>query len=262
MLVCALAGWLLVAPAFAQNKGVDIVIVGANDELDAPLAKLVQSLTSTKLTIEQTAGEYAPLDDAKIARLNKADLIILSRSAASADYSDDVAKWNAIKAPMLMMAPYFLRSNRWNWVHSNEVQEDKPLQLKKLAVKDPKDSAFAGMKLAAAGAVQIYDDATTFTMRYLNDKLADTNGAIVATLGGGDAIPAIVRWAKVGQPFYRGGKEIVGSPRVFFGIQDDANRNPDDSYRDQLARLTPEGKRLLRNVIASLVPKAISGKKS
>jgi hypothetical protein len=261
MLGCALAGWQMVAPAFAQNKGVDVVIVGGNDELDAPLMQLVQSLTSTALTIEQIPGQYAPLDDAKVARLNKADLIILSRSAASADYSDDAGKWNALKAPMLMMAPYFMRSNRWNWVNSNEVQEDKPLQLKKLVVKNPKDPAFAGVKLTAGAAVRIFDNATTFTMRYVNSKLADTNGAIVATLAGSDAIPAIVRWTKIGQPFYRGGKEIVGSPRVFFGFQDDANRNPDDSFRDQLARLTPEGKRLLRNVIASLAPKAMSGKK-
>jgi hypothetical protein len=155
------------------------------------------------------------------------------------------------------MSPYFARSSRWDWFPTEEINETDPPVIKKLAVNDAKDAAFDGMNLTSGSTVQIFDDPSTFTMRYLDAAIGESNGKLAASLDGRKPSPTLVRWGAdaVGKPYYKNGPQTVGGPRVFYAFQDDANRKSDDSMRDELGRLTPEGKKILGNIIVSLAPK-------
>lgn len=268
---CLAAAMAVAVPGFAQDKAApkgaekaaekpaakspDVIIIGGLEELDAPLKALVASLTAPGTEVEAVPGEYAALDDAKIAKLNAAQLVILSRSANSGDYSADAEKWNGLKSPLLLMSPYFARASRWDWFATEDLNEADPPVLKKLTVNDPKDAAFAGMSLTSGSTVQIFDDPSTFTMRYLSSGLAGTAGKLGASIEGHNPSPTLVRWTEAGKPYYANGVQKAGGLRVFYAFQDDANRKADDSMRDELARLTPDGKKVLGNIIASMAPK-------
>ena len=59
--------------------------------------------------------EGRTLDDNKIAALNAADLIIISRNSDSGNYASDateVTQWNSITAPLILQAMHFSRNTR------------------------------------------------------------------------------------------------------------------------------------------------------
>ena len=61
-----------------------------------------------------------PFDDpAKVAALNSAGMVIVSRMASSGDYDSDRKDWNELENPLLLMSGYITRgeagSKRWGW---------------------------------------------------------------------------------------------------------------------------------------------------
>ena len=64
---------------------------------------------------------WRTLDATKIATLNAADLIILSRDLDSGSYASnatEVTQWNGITKPVLMLIAHVARNDRWQWVET------------------------------------------------------------------------------------------------------------------------------------------------
>ena len=73
--------------------------------------------------------EGRTLDDTKIAALNAADLIIVSRDADSGNYDDgdEPTQWNAITTPILMQIVHIARNNRWLWLNTDAYTDSQPV---------------------------------------------------------------------------------------------------------------------------------------
>jgi hypothetical protein len=71
-------------------------------------------------------GYWRTLDAAKIARLNAADLVIVSRATDSGGYATDaaeIAQWNSVTTPLILLNVYIARGGtgsnfRWRWANS------------------------------------------------------------------------------------------------------------------------------------------------
>jgi hypothetical protein len=63
-------------------------------------------------------SDMRTLDAAKIASLNEADLVIVSRDTDSGSYDDDdeVTQWNSLTVPLIQTSSYLIRSSRWQWL--------------------------------------------------------------------------------------------------------------------------------------------------
>ena len=72
---------------------------------------------------------WRTLDATKIAALNAADLIILSRDLSSGDYASnatEVTQWNGITKPVLMLIAHVARNDRWQWVETAGQTDGSP----------------------------------------------------------------------------------------------------------------------------------------
>jgi hypothetical protein len=76
-------------------------------------------------------GYYRTLDEDKIAAMNAADLVIVSRDTRSGDYNngDEKDQWNGITTPLILMNNYLARSSRWKWMDTTSLEGngDAPL---------------------------------------------------------------------------------------------------------------------------------------
>ena len=71
-------------------------------------------------------GYWRTLDAAKIARLNAADLVIVSRATDSGGYATDaaeIAQWNSVTTPLILLNVYIARGGtgsnfRCRWANS------------------------------------------------------------------------------------------------------------------------------------------------
>jgi hypothetical protein len=116
---------------------------------------LVEMLEDAGYTVDRTCMDmqcresaalspWAPGNEAKLAALHAADLILVSRRTNSGDYDADRQRWNELQKPLLLMSPFLSRGagdNRWGWhssggadapLTSDEIeiepgQEDHPL---------------------------------------------------------------------------------------------------------------------------------------
>ena len=63
-------------------------------------------------------GYWRTLDDDKIAALNAADLVIVSRNSNSGSYDDGdaVSQWNSITTPIILNSTHIVRNSRWKWL--------------------------------------------------------------------------------------------------------------------------------------------------
>ena len=82
----------------------------------------VDLLEAAGYTVDNTKnapgdGYWRTLDDDKIAALNAADLVIISRNSDSGNYNngDEGTQWNSVKTPLIVMSSWFTRNSRWKW---------------------------------------------------------------------------------------------------------------------------------------------------
>ncbi len=99
-----------------------------------------------------SSNYWKSLDDAKVAELNAAGLVIISRSTNSGAYDDggsvggeqEETVWNSITAPMISMAPHLMRSSRWKWLDSSGTST---LDLDTMTIIDPGNPVLDGLVL-------------------------------------------------------------------------------------------------------------------
>jgi hypothetical protein len=190
----------------------------------------VDILKAEGYTVDNSES-YVELDDAKIAALEAADLIIVSRNSNSGDYDDgdEIAQWNAITTPIINSSTHIVRSSRWKWVDSTSILSLTPTMVLADGTEIPGINADVGPASfidAAAG-----------------------NGTITAT---GDGLPFIIEW-EAGVEFYDGAGEIAGGPRVFFAAG--TQETSPDVGRGEM-NLTPEALAVFLDTVKKLIPAA------
>jgi len=151
---------------------------------------------------------YQTLDAAKIATLEAADLIIISRASNSSDYANDateIAAWHAITTPIMLSNRLIAREQKQQWM-----SVDSTGGLTTLEAIDPSDPVFDGVTLDANNQVVI----GTSSCDTLKPTVL-TNGTHLAIEAGSTADKTIIKW-EAGTPFYTGGPTPAGD-RIFFG---------------------------------------------
>lgn len=200
-------------------------------------------------TVDVQRGNWTALDNAKIATLNAADLVIISRCTSSGNYNNDateISQWSGIKAPILNLSAYFARNSRWFWVNSGATtQLVGPL----MEVVVPDHPIFSGIKLNAAKQVAVVDGTTGSGQTSLIASVDAGNGTLLAKSG---ANGWIMEW-QPGKPFYTGSSETPAGKRLLFcaGTQE-VSPTPIGAFN-----LTDDGKKMLSNAILYLLGKTI-----
>jgi hypothetical protein len=235
-LMLALA-FCLTVPVNAANiiwvsDGYDDNADGASDDLE-----WVSILEAAGYTVDYQInalgdGYWRTLDDDKIAALNAADCIIVSRNSDSGSYDDgdEIAQWNAVTAPLILCSTHIIRSSRWNWVNSTSILSLTPTMVLADGTELPGIDENVG-----PGSFIDADPG---------------NGEVHAT---GDGLPWIIEW-KAGVEFYDGAGQFAGGPRVFFvaGTQEDTAVVPPIGRGEM--NLKPEALDAFLYVIDELIP--------
>ncbi len=188
-------------------------------------------------------GYWRTLDAAKIAALNAADLVIVSRNSDSGNYddADEIAQWNGITAPLILMTPYISRNSRWIWYNNATLSEDGGTPT--LVAVDPHHPIFNGVNLNSKNEVDIYDQAVGSGTVSFPGVLDQGNGTLLAQAISGTRT-IIAEWA-AGKPFYAGGAQTPAGKRMIFC---GGTREGSGFGRGEF-NLNDEGKKLLANAI-------------
>ena len=224
------------------NEAYDVDGNGIQDDL-----RLEEFLVGLGHQVDIQRGNWTTLDAAKIATLNAADLIVVSRSIGSGNYDDDsteIANWNGLTAPLLLLTPYLSRGTssnyRWYWVNSAAVNN---LIGPMMQVVVPTHPIFKGIPLDASNLVDVVDGTTGTGQTSFAGTTDVGNGTLLATTAtGGNSW--IVEW-QPGTPYYAGSPGTPGGKRMLFccGTQE-SGATPQGAFN-----LTENGKKLFTNAI-------------
>jgi len=224
------------------NEAYDVDGNGIQDDL-----RLEEFLVGLGHQVDIQRGNWTTLDAAKIATLNAADLIVVSRSIGSGNYDDDsteIANWNGLTAPLLLLTPYLSRGTssnyRWYWLNSAAVNN---LIGPMMRVVVPTHPIFKGIPLDASDLVDVVDGTTGTGQTSFAGTTDVGNGTLLATTAtGGNSW--IVEW-QPGTPYYAGSPGTPGGKRMLFccGTQE-SGATPQGAFN-----LTENGKKLFTNAI-------------
>ncbi len=182
--------------------------------------------------------EGRTLDDTKIAALNAADLIIISRDTNSGDYDDgqEIAQWNGITKPILMLIAQISQSSRWQWINTASTNSAQPT-LQAVAIGHP---IFKGVALDANNQVSVLTTNSSFV------STADVgNGTLLATRADNGQI-YIAEW-QAGQVFYAGSGYTAAAQRMLL------TSGGTTGVSDGTYNLTPEGEKIFLNAIRYII---------
>jgi hypothetical protein len=187
------------------------------------------------------------LDDDKIAALNAADLIIVSRNSNSGDYDDgdEPTQWNSVTTPMINSSSHLIRSSRWRWLDTTSLPNLSDTVVDILAADHP---IFAGV-----ASPVLVDDGLVGPTTYADiTGVGVGNGTLLAQVTGTE-VAWIVEW-EAGVEFYPGSVEIAGGPRMFFAA---GTQEGDGVGRGEM-NLTPEGKTVFLNAVNMMLPAKVA----
>ncbi|MCL5282662.1 MAG: hypothetical protein M1376_22485, partial [Planctomycetes bacterium] len=220
---------------------------------------LVDWLVAEGHSVEILRNSWEPLDSDRVAQLEAADLVIVSRQTDSGLYIQDeeTTQWNSLGTPLLLLNANLARNTRWNWVNSTMATDDTS-GVRAEAV-DPNHPIFRGVSLVvpdgsdpnSRGTLAAVIDWTVGSR--LATFLGTTdmgNGRLIARAAGSD-LGWIAEW-DAGVEFYPGAGQFAGGKRLLFcaGTQD--LPDPNDDLQGEF-NLTPEGQHMLRNAIDYLL---------
>ena len=206
----------------------------------------------------------------KVDQLDAADLVIIGRATGSGNYVNDneVATWNAVKTPMILLNSYLARNSRWGWVNTGDATIDAASVLEVTALDHP---IFDGIALEQLNIVDpntlidpndpnapivlpdpiygfaAYDTTVGAGLTSFVGTLDAGNGLMIAQTDG-TAFGAIAEW-KSGIEYYSGAGQVSGDHRLLLcaGSQDSGS-----TVRGAW-NLTADGATMLRNSIAHVL---------
>jgi hypothetical protein len=203
----------------------------------------------------------------KIAELNSADLIIVSRLAWSSNYDEgnETTDWNSITTPLLQMNAYFARNTRWKWVNTEGGTPDYVPLIYAEAV-DPLHPIFGGVLLTTLDPSN--PDSPTNVVEMIDPLVGTGLTSFVGStdMGNGHLIAKpvqlgmgwIAEW-DAGVEFFEGAGQYAGGKRMLFcaGTQEiqyyDYDRQEIIITAQGELNLTAEGLQMFRNAISYLV---------
>jgi len=203
----------------------------------------VAMLEAQGYTVDYTPG-WEDLDDDKIAALNDADLIIISRNSNSGDYDDDateISQWNSITTPIIQSSTHLIRSSRWLWFNTTTLPNLSDVVVD---ISVPSHPIFEGV----SSPVQINDGVVGPSTFADISGVGAGNGTLLANVTGGE-VAWIVEWEE-GVEYYPGSGQTAGGPRMFFaaGTQESAP----DIGRGEF-NLTPDGEKVFFNAVRYMI---------
>ncbi|MFH1719360.1 MAG: LamG-like jellyroll fold domain-containing protein, partial [Planctomycetota bacterium] len=170
---------------------------------------------------------YVTTNSPDAAVLNAADLVIISRSAASSGYQNDGATaWNGISAPMIIVNGYILRSSRMGYT-TGGTMVDTTGDIT-LTVSDPTHPIFAGISLTDGtmtnpyAGVVTYPDGTLARGVSINNDPVDDEATVLATISEASAAAGpvggmvIAEWPAGATLTHSGGAgtDVLAGPRL------------------------------------------------
>ncbi len=183
------------------------------------------------------------MNDVLAEELSRSQLIIFSRDTNSGNYDDspeEIAGWNTIQAPMIIMTPYVLRSSRWRMVDSTSISDTTGT----LEAVLPNHPLFEGGVLDGSNQVDMWDE--TILGPEDNIDLIDVadvgNGTLIAQDPGTNLVWAAY-WEQ-GVEYYDGSGQFAGGNRLFLSGGSD-----DDPLSWGGKNYTPEADQILLNAI-------------
>jgi hypothetical protein len=206
---------------------------------------LIDWLVAEGHDVDVQIDNWVELDADKIAALDAADLIIVTRASNSGSYDDgdEPTQWNSIDTPLIQMNSYLVRSSRWLWVDSTSILKiESPIMQAVL----PDHPFFEGVAVYAIGIVLAIDGAVGSGQVSFVDAPDLGNGTLIAQSI--DGVPWIVEW-EAGVEFYAGAGQVPAAKRLMFhaGTQE-VDVDPQGAHN-----LTADGEQILRNAIAHLL---------
>jgi len=189
---------------------------------------------------------WRTLDPNKIAELEAADLIILSRNADSGSYStaadNEPNQWNAVTTPLISLSAHMSRTGKWGWFSSTGTVKAKEGKLK---VVDPAHAVFAGVAIDPNGMVDAMN--TQYYIDWVTGATNAGNGKVLATRAS-DGLVSIATW-EAGQKFFEGGLYTAGGPRMLFVAGTGSSNNAPNYSPDGAYNLTTAGEKMFLNAV-------------
>jgi hypothetical protein len=203
--------------------------------------------------------------------LNAADLIIISRSVNSGNYSNDAATiWNTVSTPMIVMGGYPLRSSRMGYTTGTNMP-DTTGDIK-LTISDPTHPIFAGIALTDGtmdnpfASVVTYPNDPNIVARgiSINDDPANIYGTLLGTIADSSDpnVPAngpvggmvIAEWPAGAVLTHAGGAgtDILGGHRLVF-LSGSREANGINSETAGLYDLYEDGAQMFLNAVVYMV---------
>ncbi len=193
---------------------------------------------------------WRTLDDDKVAELEAADLVIMSRNGDSGSYStaadNEPNKWNAVTTPIISLSAYMARSNKWGWLDGTSTFRAKEAMMQ---VIDPTHPVFAGVTIDPNGLVEATSD--QYYMDWVTGVIDAGNGIILATRPE-DGLLSIVTW-EAGQKYFDGSLYTAGGPRMLFIAGTGSGNNAPEYSPDGAYNLTADGETMFLNAVAYML---------
>jgi hypothetical protein len=227
-----------------EASGVDIIWVTENtDAANEPSPDDIgwtNLLEANGHTVSRRDIRNLDTDDATLAELEAADLVIMSRDTNSGNYANnpaEIARWNGLTTPLISMSAQLVRStDRWRWFAAGVIAYNATLTIRVEVTSHP---IFAGVALDGNNEFVIADVGRTNPI----STTTAGNGTVLATEPGTGYV-WIAFWP-ANTDFFAGGPQRTGGPRVFFaagaGVVDD---NPKGGEN-----FTAEGEQVFLNTV-------------
>ncbi len=193
-------------------------------------------------TVDYQRGIWETLNDDKLAALNAADLVIISRCTSSGSYTDgnEIAQWNSVTTPMINSSSHLIRSSRWKLLDTTTLPNLSDVVVDILATSHP---IFAGVP----SPVQITDGVVGPSTFADITGVGAGNGTLLAKVPDTD-VAWIVEWA-AGVEYYPGSGQIAGGSRMFFA----AGTSEGGGIGRGEYNLTPEGEKVFLNAVRYMI---------
>lgn len=179
--------------------------------------------------------------------LNSVDLVIIGRSANSADFGGTHrAAWNAIKAPLMALQLFTARSNRLNWLPTGSATAyDNPGDTIKAQIELPEDEVFTDVPIDVDHTM----DWVVSPYDYMETSSGGNGTVLARELISSNVL--FVRW-EPWVAFYEGAGDMPAGYRTLIGNGNDhahaTNGDPFNYYN-----FTAQAKQVYLNEVARMV---------